>query len=106
MWLGNFLSRAARLGYNIILRDNVKTLDYNAEDNIKEDSTLNKLNKNAHNDLILSQDDTVFFHIIEQLVAKYLPNGYALRSLGRLNKKFQTITGESKTRLCNKFAKI
>ena len=65
MWSGELLSRSWLRGYNVILRDAVKTPVDNEEEKIKEDDMLNQLNKNAYNDLILAQDDTVFFHIVE-----------------------------------------
>ena len=51
----------------------------NSEENTKEDTILKKLNNNAYNDLILVQDDTVCFQIIEESVTKWLTNGSALR---------------------------
>ena len=65
MWSGNFLASACRLGYDIILRVNLKTLVDNKEEKTKEYTILKQLKKNAYNELILAQDDTVCFHIIE-----------------------------------------
>ena len=48
----------------------MKTPVENAEENTKEDAILNKLNKNAYNDLIFAQYDTVCFQIVEELVTK------------------------------------
>ena len=70
MWSGKFLARAGWLGYDIILRGTVKTLADNAEDKTKEDDILKELNKNTYNDLILAQDDTVCFKIVEESVTK------------------------------------
>ena len=58
-----------------------------------------------YNDLILAQDDTVCFQIIEAFFTKQLPNGCALRAWERFNKKFQPMARASKTRLRKKFTK-
>ena len=65
MWSGKFLASAGRLGYDIILRVTLKTLVENKEENTKEYTILKQLNKNAYNEPILAQDETVCFHIIE-----------------------------------------
>ena len=77
----------------------------NKEENTKEDDRLVQTNKNAYYDLILAQDDTVCFKIVEKLATKELPNGCALRAWERLNKKFQSMTGAFKKILCKKIAK-
>ena len=59
MWSKKLLESSRFLGYNIILRDTVKNPAENAKDNTKEDIMLKKLKKNAYNDLILVQYDTV-----------------------------------------------
>ena len=46
MWSGKFLARSGHLGYYIILRVTAKILEDNAEENTKENDTLNQLNKN------------------------------------------------------------
>ena len=71
----------------------------------KEDTILKQLKKNAYNDLILAQSDTVCFQIVQELVTKELPNVCYLRAWDILNKKFQPITGAPKTRLRKKFTK-
>ena len=43
----------------------MKILADNEEEKTKEDYILNKLNKNAYNDLILEKDDTVCLQIFE-----------------------------------------
>ena len=70
MWSGKFLARAGRLGYDIILRGTVKTLENKEEEKTKEDTILKQLNKNTCNDMILVQDDTVCFYIIEESATK------------------------------------
>ena len=51
-----------------------KTPTDNEEENTKEDAITKQIKKNAYNDLVLEQDDTVCFHILEELVPKELPN--------------------------------
>ena len=65
MWSGKFLARAGLIGYDIILRGNMKTPEDNTEDKTKEDAIPKQLNKNTYNGLILEQDDTVCFQIAE-----------------------------------------
>ena len=48
----------------------MKTPAYNEEEKTKEDDIIKQLNKNAHNDLILTQEETLCFHIIEYLFIK------------------------------------
>ena len=103
MCSGDFLS--GHIVYGIILRGNVKNLADNSEDKIKEDTILKQLNYNVFNNLILTQDDIVCSHIFEYLSTKDSPNGINLHAWERLNKKFQPITGASKTKLSKKFEK-
>ena len=79
MWSGKFLARAVRLVYNIILMGTVKYLADNTEQKTKEYSIIKKLNKNAYNNLVWAQDNTVRFQFVEELVTKNLPNGIYLR---------------------------
>ena len=58
-----------------------------------------------YNDLVSEQDDTVYFQIVEESATKELPNGCALRKWENFNKKFQPMTGVSKTIIQKKFAK-
>ena len=102
MWSGKFVQRGGRLGYNIILRNNVKTPADNEEDKTKEDDILNQLNNNAYNELILAQYDMACFQIFVELVTKEITNGWALLARGNFNKKFQSMTKSSKTRLGKK----
>ena len=43
----------------------VKIPPNNAEMKTKEDAVLKQLNKNAYNDLVLAQDDTLCFQVVE-----------------------------------------
>ena len=65
MWSEKSLARARRLGYDIILRGAVKTPPDNAEEKTKEDNILKQLNKNMYKNLILVQDVTVCFQLVE-----------------------------------------
>ena len=71
----------------------------------KEDTILNQINNNAYNDLILIQDDTVYFHNVELLFNDELPNERILRAWERLNKKFQPITETYNTHLYKNFSR-
>ena len=71
----------------------------------KEDTILNQINNNAYNDLILIQDDTVYFHNVELLFNEELPNEIILRAWERLNKKFQPITETYNTQLYKNFSR-
>ena len=64
MWSGKLLVRVG-LGCYIILRDTMKTPVDNEEYKTKEDAIIKELNKKAYNELVLAQDDTVCFHIVE-----------------------------------------
>ena len=66
---------------------------------------MKQLNKNKYNDLVLAQDYTLCFHIVQEQVTKDLPNGCALRSWGKLENKFDPMTGLSQTGLQKKLAK-
>ena len=48
----------------------MKTPEDNTEDKTKEDAILKQLNKNAYNDLVLAQYETVFFHNTKESVTK------------------------------------
>ena len=71
----------------------------------KEDTILNQINNNAYNDLILIQDDTVYFHNVELLFNEELHNEIILRAWERLNKKFQPITETYNTQLYKNFSR-
>ena len=60
-----FLSKEGLFIYNLILRGTVKTPEDNKTQKTNEDAILKELKKNAYNGLILAQDDTVCFHIVE-----------------------------------------
>ena len=74
----------------------------NAKDHTKEDTILNKINNNAYNDIVLSQDDTMCSHIFEYLVPSDLPNRSTLCPWDMLNKKYHPIKVSSKTILHKK----
>ena len=56
----------------------MKALADNVEEKTQNDRVLKQLNKNMYNDLILTQDDTVCFQIVEDSVKEDFPNGRAL----------------------------
>ena len=58
-----------------------------------------QLKKNTHNDIILEQYDTVFLHIVEGLVIKYLSNGIMLHSRKSFKNKFQPMTVVAKSKM-------
>ena len=58
MWSGKLLSRAGRLGHDIILRDTVITPSDNTEEKTKGETILKQINNKTYNDQILVQCDT------------------------------------------------
>ena len=68
MLSGGLLSRSGQLGYDIILRANEKISEDNEYNITKGYSILNQMSKNTYNNIILTQYNTVCFHIIEYLV--------------------------------------
>ena len=71
----------------------------------KEVSELELLNFTAHNELILAQEDTVCFQIIEETNIKSNKYGDARQAWMKISRKFDPTTGDSKIRLHKKFAK-
>ena len=63
------------------------------------------LNKIAYNELILAQEDTVCFHIVEEVKTKSTNNGNERKTYKKLSRKFEPTTGEFKTILRKKISK-
>ena len=72
---------------------------------IKGVSEFKLLNKTAYNELILAQEDTVCFHIIEEAKTKANKYGDARQAWMKLSRNFDPNTGSSNTRLRRKFYK-
>ena len=65
---------------------------------------MNFLNKTEYNELILAQEDTVFFKIIEEEKTKSIKYGDAVQEWMKLTRKLDPTTGASNTKICNRFA--
>ena len=67
MCLGKFMERAVIKGYDILLRNNMKNPTDDADEKIYGLATavLKILNNISYSILILSQEDMVFFQIVE-----------------------------------------
>ena len=75
MWSVKFAARVVIKGYDVLLTGDNTILVYDAEKTkLKGFYELKLLNKTANNDLILAQEDTVCFHIVEE--AKINDNNY------------------------------
>ena len=67
MWLGKFMETAVIKGYYILLKNNMKT-PTDDEDGTKYGGVTDKLkilNNISYSRLIFSQEDMVFFQIVE-----------------------------------------
>ena len=62
-------------------------------------------NKTDYNELILTQEDTVCFHIFEEVKTKANKYRDTRQARMKLSRKFKPTTGASKTRLHRKFDK-
>ena len=67
MWSGNFIARVVIKGYHVLLTGAKKMPDEEKDEIRKTIAQLNLLNFTAYNKIILSQEDTVCFQIIEKL---------------------------------------
>ena len=64
------------------------------------------LNFTAYNELILTQEDTVYFQTIEEVKKKDNTYRYARLAWTKLSRKLESSIGSSRTRLHMKFAKF
>ena len=68
MWSGKFMARYVIRVYNVLIIGGWKILEDDADKTkVKVISELNLINKTAYNELILAQEDMVYFHIIEEV---------------------------------------
>ena len=78
MWSAKFLSKVQKKKYQGILTGEVK-VRFELEDNkMTEERALEKLNKEAYNDLIASIEDKVSFSKVNQAKTNTLKGGCAL----------------------------
>ena len=64
------------------------------------------LNKTAYNEMILAEEDTVYFHIFEEARTKSNKYRDAKQSWMKLSIKVEPIIGASNIRLCKKISKL
>ena len=92
--------------YNVIIKFDKKILADNTEETkSKVVSEFKLFNKTSYNELILSQEDTVCFQIVEE--AKTKDNRYrdARKEWMKISRKFDPTTGNCKTIIQKKFYK-
>ena len=70
MWSGNFTAKAGIKGYGVLHRGDNKILEDDAELKKKRVYVLRLLNKTVSNELILSQEEMVWFQIVEDANTK------------------------------------
>ena len=106
MRLANFMTRSGIKGYHVLL-PGAREIPVNNADKtkVKEISSLKLLNFTTYNNLILTQEETVFFHIVEESKTKANNYGYTRLAWTKLSRKLEPTTGYSNTRLRKKFAK-
>ena len=69
--VGKLISRSRIKGYNVLLTGDKKIQEDDVDETeVKGGSELKLFNKTAYNELILSQEDTAFFHIFEEAKKK------------------------------------
>ena len=71
MWSGKFMARYVIRVYNVLIIGGWKILEDDADKTkVKVISELNLINKTAYNELILAQEYTVCFQIVEEAKTK------------------------------------
>ena len=92
-------------GYDTLLLSDNKTLVNDSDIKYEGITEYKFLNKTAYNELILAQEDTVYFHIVEAVKNFYNKYGNTRQAWMKLTRKFYSTTGSPKTRLHKKFCK-
>ena len=106
MWSEKFTERAEIKGYHVLLTGAKKIMvDDAKKTKEKEIATLKLLRLTSYNELILAQEDSVFFQIIEESKKKANKYGDARLAWTKHSRKFEPTTGDSNTGLCKKFTK-
>ena len=106
MWSGKVIQGYGIKVYNVLLTGaNKITADKVDETIEKIVSELKLLNKTAYSKLILSQEETVCFHIFEEAKTKANRYGDTRQTWMKLSRNFDPSTGAFETGVLNKFTK-
>ena len=107
MWSGKFMSRSWIKGYHVLLTGakTIKADDKTTKMKQKIFSELKLFNFTAYNKLLIAEEDTVCFQIIEEANMEDNNYGAARLVLTKLSKKIEANTEASKTKLCKNIAK-
>ena len=104
--VGKIHGKSWNQAINVLLTSDKKILADDADKMFLEGvSELKLLNKTSYNELILAQEDTVCFHIVEEMKTKANKYGYVSQAWMKLSIFFEPNTGASKSRLRKKFSK-
>ena len=107
MWSGEFMTRSGIKGYNALLTGDKKILsDESYKTKYEVVTELKLTNKAAYNNLILAQEDMVYFQIVEEAKKKANKYGNARQVWIKLSRNIETTTRDSKKRLLNKCKKL
>ena len=106
MWLRKSMSRTGIKGYHILITGDKNILVGDALKKIKSFSELKLLNKTAYNNLILTQEDTFYFRIDEELETKANKYRNTRQAWINISRKFEPTTRASKITLRKKFSKL
>ena len=106
MWSGKFIAKSEIKGYHV-LPTGAKKIPADDADKTKEKEidALKLLNFTAYNELIIAQEDTVCFQIIEEARTRYDNYRDARLVWTQPSRTFYPTTGATKARLQKKFSK-
>ena len=101
------MTRSGIKGYNALLTGDKKILsDESYKTKYEVVTELKLTNKAAYNNLILAQEDMVYFQIVEEAKKKANKYGNARQVWIKLSRNIETTTRDSKKRLLNKCKKL
>ena len=106
MWSVKFMEISGINRYDILLTGDRKILsDDSDKTKVKLVSYMKLLNITAYNDLILTKEDMVCFHIVDKARTKANKYGDARQAYIKFSRKLDPTTRASKILLRNKFSK-
>ena len=80
MWSGKFVERYGINGYDVLITGDKNILEYDAyKTKVKEIYEMKLLNNTYYTDMILAQEDTVYFQVIEEVNTKTNEYGDAIQ---------------------------